>query len=171
MSGNLLIGRGGGHIGQASSSHGRDGGDDEEAKKRRSDATRLRGSYRYTKYGLTPPPAFNKWEARANRGRCSPASAPALPLRRGHIQLVLGAGCVVLACVPCEHEGRRPPPPPRPAGSQIDPEVYVADEALPRILELIEESSRREAEKAAKWKREAELQELMLDTVSSSDDI
>jgi hypothetical protein len=63
-----------------------------------------------------------------------------------------------------------PPPPPRPAGSRIGPEDYVADESLPRILELIEDSSRREVEKAAKWKREAELQELLLDVVSSSDD-
>jgi hypothetical protein len=61
-------------------------------------------------------------------------------------------------------------PPWRPAGSRIGLEDYVADEALPRILELIEESSRREAEKAAKWKREADLQELLLDAVSSSDD-
>jgi hypothetical protein len=60
------------------------------------------------------------------------------------------------------------PPPSRPAGSWIGPKDYVAYEALPRILELIEESSRREAEKVAKWKREAELQELLLDAVSSS---
>jgi hypothetical protein len=53
------IGRGGGQIGRARSSRGAEG-DDDEARKRRFDATRLRGSYRYTKYGLTPPPAFNK---------------------------------------------------------------------------------------------------------------
>jgi hypothetical protein len=58
-----------------------------------------------------------------------------------------------------------PSPPPHPAGSRIGPEDFVAGEALPRILELIEESSRREAEK-----REAELQELMLDAVSYDDD-
>jgi hypothetical protein len=63
-----------------------------------------------------------------------------------------------------------PPPPSRPAGSQIGPEDYVTDEALPRIFEPTEESSRREAKKAAKWKREAELQELLFDAVSSSDD-
>jgi hypothetical protein len=60
-----------------------------------------------------------------------------------------------------------PPPPPCLTGSQIGPEDYVAEEALPRILELIEESSRREAEMAAKWKREAEL---LIDAVSSDDD-
>jgi hypothetical protein len=43
--------------------------------------------------------------------------------------------------------------PPRPVGSQIGLEDFITEEALPRILELIEESSRREAEKAAKWKR------------------
>jgi hypothetical protein len=48
-------------------------------------------------------------------------------------------------------------PPPRPTGARIGPEDYVAEEAFPRILELIEESSRREAERAARWKREAEL--------------
>jgi hypothetical protein len=63
-----------------------------------------------------------------------------------------------------------PPPPPRPAGWRIGLEDYVVDEALPRILEPIQESRRREAEKAAKWKREAELHELLFDAVSSSDD-
>jgi hypothetical protein len=53
------------------------------------------------------------------------------------------------------------PPPSRLAG----PEDFVADEALPRILELIEESSHREAKKAAKWKREAEP---LFDAVSSA---
>jgi hypothetical protein len=52
---------------------------------------------------------------------------------------------------------------------RIGPEDYVAEEAFPRILELIEESSRREAERAARWKRKAELQELLIDAISSSD--
>jgi hypothetical protein len=64
-----------------------------------------------------------------------------------------------------------PTPPPRPTGARIGPENFVAEEALPRILELIDESSRREAELAAKWKREAELQELLIDTVSSDDEL
>jgi hypothetical protein len=42
---------------------------------------------------------------------------------------------------------------------------------LPRILELIEESSRQDVEKVAEWKREAELQELLIDAISSSDDL
>jgi hypothetical protein len=41
--------------------------------------------------------------------------------------------------------------------------------ALPRILELIEESTRRDAEKAAEWKRKAQLQELLIDAISSFD--
>jgi hypothetical protein len=41
---------------------------------------------------------------------------------------------------------------------------------LPRILGLIEESRRRQAELAAKWK-EAELQELFIDAVSSDDEV
>jgi hypothetical protein len=61
-------------------------------------------------------------------------------------------------------------PPPRPRGATIGPEDYVAEEALPRILELIEESSRRQAELAAKWKKETELQELLIETVSSDDE-
>jgi hypothetical protein len=64
-----------------------------------------------------------------------------------------------------------PPPSPRPTGAHIGPEDFVAEEALPRILELIEESSRREAELTAKWKREAELQELLIEVVSSDDDL
>jgi hypothetical protein len=55
-------------------------------------------------------------------------------------------------------------------GSRIGPEDFVDEAALPRILELIEESSRRDAENVAKWKREAELQELLIDVISSSDD-
>jgi hypothetical protein len=43
-----------------------------------------------------------------------------------------------------------PTPQPRPTGARIGPEDYVAEEAFPRILELIEESSRREAEQVAK---------------------
>jgi hypothetical protein len=35
---------------------------------------------------------------------------------------------------------------------------------------LIEESNRWEAEMATKWKREAELHELLIDAISSSDD-
>jgi hypothetical protein len=46
-----------------------------------------------------------------------------------------------------------PTPLPRPAGSRIGLEDFITKEALPRILELIEESSHREAEKAVKWKR------------------
>jgi hypothetical protein len=42
---------------------------------------------------------------------------------------------------------------------------------LPRILELIEESSHRDAEKAAEWKREAELQKLLIGAISSSDEL
>jgi hypothetical protein len=64
-----------------------------------------------------------------------------------------------------------PTPPPRPAGARIGPEDYIAKEAFPRILELIKESSRREAERAARWKREAELQELLIDAISSFDDL
>jgi hypothetical protein len=64
-----------------------------------------------------------------------------------------------------------PPPLPCPMGARISHEDFVAKEALPHILELIEESSRREAELAAKWKKEAELQELLINVVSSSDDL
>jgi hypothetical protein len=64
-----------------------------------------------------------------------------------------------------------PAPPLRPTGARIGPEDYVAEEAFPRILELIEESSRCEAERAVKWKREAELQELLIDAISSSDEL
>jgi hypothetical protein len=64
-----------------------------------------------------------------------------------------------------------PTPPPRPAGARIGPEDYVADEAFSRILELIEESSHREAERAARWKREAELPELLIDAISSNEEL
>jgi hypothetical protein len=62
-------------------------------------------------------------------------------------------------------------PPPRPAGVRIGSEDYVAEEAFPRILELIEESSRRETEQATRWKREAELQELLVGAISSSNEL
>jgi hypothetical protein len=62
-------------------------------------------------------------------------------------------------------------PPSRPTGARIGPEDYVAEEVLPRILELIEESSRREAERAARCRRDAELQELLIDAVSSDDEL
>jgi hypothetical protein len=52
-----------------------------------------------------------------------------------------------------------PPPPPPQAlgGARIGPEDYIDEATLPRILVLIEESTTRDAEKAAEWKREAEL--------------
>jgi hypothetical protein len=74
MLGMSSIGRGDGQIGRAGSSRGA-GGDDDKARKRRFDATRLQGLYRYTKYGLTPPLTFSKREARANRCGGSSASA------------------------------------------------------------------------------------------------
>jgi hypothetical protein len=46
MSGSSSIGRGVGHVGRGGPSRGRGGDDDEEAKKRHSDAARLRGSKR-----------------------------------------------------------------------------------------------------------------------------
>jgi hypothetical protein len=61
--------------------------------------------------------------------------------------------------------------PPYPAGSRIGPEDYIDEAALPCILELIEKSSHRDTEKAAKWKREVELQELLIDAISSEDDL
>jgi hypothetical protein len=87
MSGSSSIGRSGGHIGRGGPSRGRgDEEEEEEAKKRHSDAARLRGSRRFTNYGLQPPPKFNRWEAHANQGHPlpgSPASAPAAS-RRSH---------------------------------------------------------------------------------------
>jgi hypothetical protein len=64
-----------------------------------------------------------------------------------------------------------PTPSPRPAGARIWLEDYVAEEAFPHILELIEESSRREAERAARWKREADLHELLIDAISDDDEL
>jgi hypothetical protein len=84
MSGYSSIGRGGDQVGRGGPSRGRSGDDDEEARKRRSDAARLRGSRRWTNYELWPPPKFYRWEARANQG-CpllgSPASVPAASRR------------------------------------------------------------------------------------------
>jgi hypothetical protein len=64
-----------------------------------------------------------------------------------------------------------PTPPPHLAGARIGPEDYVGEEAFPCILKLIEESSRREAEWVAKWKRKAELQELLIDAISDNDEL
>jgi hypothetical protein len=64
-----------------------------------------------------------------------------------------------------------PTPPPCPAGARIGLEDYIAKEAFPCILELIKKSSRREAERAVRWKREAELHELLIDAISSFDDL
>jgi hypothetical protein len=64
-----------------------------------------------------------------------------------------------------------PTPPPHPAGARIGPKDYVADEAFSHILKLIEESSRREAKWAARWKREAGLSELLIDAISSNEEL
>jgi hypothetical protein len=87
MFGSSSIGRGGGQIGRGGPSRGRGDDDKEEAKKRRSDAARLRGSKRWTNYRLRPPPKFNRWEARANQrppppgnSRIDPGGVAPLPL-------------------------------------------------------------------------------------------
>jgi hypothetical protein len=60
------------HIGHAATSRGAED-DNHEARKWKqcSDAACLRGSYRYKKYSLTPPPVFNRRKARVNRGSAS----------------------------------------------------------------------------------------------------
>jgi hypothetical protein len=67
MAGSHSIGLLGGQIGRAGTSRGIEG-DDDEVRKWHSDVARLCGSYQYNKYGLTPPPTFNKREAKSNRG-------------------------------------------------------------------------------------------------------
>jgi hypothetical protein len=62
-------------------------------------------------------------------------------------------------------------PLPCPTGARISPEDYVAEEAFPRILELIGKSSSREAKRAVRWKREAGLQELLVGAISSGDEL
>jgi hypothetical protein len=60
-------------------------------------------------------------------------------------------------------------PPLHPAGGEDWARGLHRRCGLPRILELIEESTRRDAEKAAEWKHEAQLQELLIDAISSFD--
>jgi hypothetical protein len=60
------------------------------------------------------------------------------------------------------------PLPPAPTGARIGPEDYIDEAALPRILVLIEETTHRVAEKAAEWKRKAEL---LIDAISSSEEL
>jgi hypothetical protein len=55
-----------------------------------------------------------------------------------------------------------------PKGARIGPEDYIDEAALPHILVLIEETTHRVAEKAAEWKRKAEL---LIDTISSSEEL
>jgi hypothetical protein len=62
-------------------------------------------------------------------------------------------------------------PPPHPTGVRIGSKDFIAEEALPRILELIEESTRQEAKLPTKWKRKAQLQEMLIDAVSSDDEV
>jgi hypothetical protein len=161
MSGSSSIGRGGGQIGRGDD-------DEEEAKKRRSDAAILRGSKRWTNYGLRPPPKFNRWEACANQG-CplpgTPASAPAASCRSRYDAAASssssapGASPSRVSRATMEVDAATPSS--CPTGARIGPEDYV----------LIEESNRQEAERAAKWRREAELQELLIDAVSSDDEL
>jgi hypothetical protein len=179
MSGSSSIGRGGGHIGLGGPSRGCGDDDDEEeeAKKRRFDAARLRKSRRFTKYGIRLLLGFNKWEARTNQVRPlpgSPASAPAASRRSCYDAVASSSssapGASSSRVSRAAMEVDAPPPPLRSTGTRIGPEDFVAEDVFPRILEMIEESSRREVELAARWKREAELQELV-DAVSSSDDL
>jgi hypothetical protein len=55
-----------------------------------------------------------------------------------------------------------------PARARIGSEDYVDDVALSRILQLIEESTCRDAEKVAEWKRKAEL---LIDAISYDNEL
>jgi hypothetical protein len=128
----------------------------------------LRRSYRYTKYGLTPSPVFSKREAKANRGGGTPTSIGVgfnlpLPLPSVVLRLRLHFLRVGLALASCE-DGGRPPPPHR--GKTIGWEDFVNDAAFPPIVALLEENLHQAVEKAEEWKREARLQEELLDAVN-----
>jgi hypothetical protein len=59
-----------------------------------------------------------------------------------------------------------------PAAPWIGPEDYVDDIVLPHIIVLLEENTRRAAEKAEEWKREAMLQEeIYVDLADSDEDL
>jgi hypothetical protein len=65
----MVSGRGGGQVGRDGS--GLDSGGssndraDEKTEKVRSDAARIRGTYRFSRYGVAPPPVFSKRESTA----------------------------------------------------------------------------------------------------------
>jgi hypothetical protein len=65
------------------------------------------------------------------------------------------------------------PPPPSPlagdAERTIGPEGFIDESTLPHIVSLLKENSCRAAKKAKEWKREAWLQEELLDAMDSDD--
>jgi hypothetical protein len=62
------------------------------------------------------------------------------------------------------------PPPLVPTEKTIGPKDYIDDATLPHIVALLEENTRRAAEKAEEWKREVRLQEEHLDTMDSDEE-
>ncbi|KAM0930939.1 hypothetical protein ACQ4PT_000646 [Festuca glaucescens] len=173
--------RGGGQIGRGGCSTERGGssttppaGEKTEAEKLRSDAARIRGSYRYRNYGVAAPPAFAKRESeRYRRGRASSPSAASSSSGSSSCQRPSTA-LVVKMEVDAEPE---PPHLPQFApGDYLDDEQlklvlpqlgvnaglapgdFVEERDLDTVVGLLARLSQQDADKAAEWKHIAEEQ-------------
>jgi hypothetical protein len=130
-------------------------GDDDDAWKRRSNATRLQGSYYYMKYSLNPPPGFNKWEARANRSGGSLASASASTSRSryhaGSSAFAYTTTSLSLAPPRVRMEVDAATLAQVTTGKTIIPEDFIDDSAFPYIVALLEQNSCLAAQKSEEW--------------------
>ncbi|KAM0892893.1 hypothetical protein ACQ4PT_025446 [Festuca glaucescens] len=167
----MVSGRGGGQIGRGGSEieRGGDGcaGEKTEAEKVRSDAARLRGSYRYSRYGVAPPPEFSKRDLAAYHRRGSSSSA--VSSSSSSHQPPLTAMVVKMepddasapAFVPGDYLDdaeleRLLPKLGEEAG--LAPGNFIDERHLDTVIGLVSQTSRREADKAEEWRLVAQEQ-------------
>ncbi|KAM0899851.1 hypothetical protein ACQ4PT_021017 [Festuca glaucescens] len=178
VSGRGSNGRGGGQVGRGGSSTERGGssntppaGEKTEADKIRSDAARIRESYRFRNYGVAALPAFAKRESDRYRRRASSPSAvssSSSSRQRPSTALVVKM-----------EEDAEPPRLPQPnfaPGDYLDdaqlerilpqlgvdaglaPGDFVEERNLNTVVGLVSCSRQREADKAEEWRRVTEEQ-------------
>ncbi|KAM0841752.1 hypothetical protein ACQ4PT_058800 [Festuca glaucescens] len=171
VSGRGSYGRGGSGIerGGSSSQHGGDGrtGEKTEAEKVRSDAARLRGSYRYSRYGVAPPPAFSKRESAAYHRRGSSPSAASSssssrePPSTAMVVKMEPDDAPAPAFAPGDYLNdveleRLLPKLGEEAG--LAPGDFVDERHLDTVIGFVSQTSRREADKAEEWRLVAQEQ-------------
>jgi hypothetical protein len=184
----MVAGRGGGQVGRGGRSTERGGsstlppaGEKTEAEKVKSDAARIRGSYRNRNYGVAVSPAFANRESEQYLHRCAASSSVASSSRQRPPTVLV---------VKMEVEPEQEPPrlchfaegdylddkqfkkllPQLGVNAGLAPGEFVAEREIDTVVGLVARSSQQDADKAAEWRRIAvEQDRVFVDLVSDEE--